>query len=153
MIRLGTLAGYSFEGPRLLGGWTPPENPAVYAILYKPEPDTKPDKYAVIYVGHCDNLAEEGLPFKHPRAHCWVQRAGSKWKVHIATLDAPGAERPHRKLIAEELTAIYNPHCNVQKYDKSWKDEWIGEYTDTPTAGPLSKRGPDELPLPGTVTE
>ena len=24
MIRLGSLAGYPFEGPRLLGGWTPP---------------------------------------------------------------------------------------------------------------------------------
>lgn len=50
MIRLGTLAGYSFKGPRLLGGWTPPSTPAVYAILYKPDPETKPDRYAVIYV-------------------------------------------------------------------------------------------------------
>ncbi|MGH3622307.1 MAG: hypothetical protein ACRDQ5_11020, partial [Sciscionella sp.] len=83
MIRLGSLAGYIFDGPRVLGGWTPPSTPAVFAILYKPEPDTKPDKYAVIYVGHSDNLAEEGLPFKHPRAHCWVERASSKWKVHI----------------------------------------------------------------------
>ena len=24
MIRLGSLAGYPFEGPRLLVGWTPP---------------------------------------------------------------------------------------------------------------------------------
>ena len=24
MIRLGSLAGYPFEGPRLLAGWTPP---------------------------------------------------------------------------------------------------------------------------------
>ena len=147
MIRLGSLAGYSFEGPRLLGGFTPPEKPAVYAILYLPEPAERPDRYAVIYVDHADNLAEVGLPFKHPRAHCWIERAGSKWKVHIATLEAPGAERPHRKMIAEELTAIYNPRCNTQQYDKAWRDEWIGQYTDTPTTGPLAPRGPDELPL------
>ena len=44
MIRLGSLAGYPFEGPRLLAGWTPPTTAAVYAIAYKPEPDTRPDR-------------------------------------------------------------------------------------------------------------
>ena len=52
MIRLGSLAGYPFEGPRVLAGWTPPAVAAVYAIVYKPEPETKAERYAVIYVGH-----------------------------------------------------------------------------------------------------
>ncbi len=146
MIRLGSLAGYSFEGPRLLGGWTPPNRPAVYAILYKPEPDTKPDRYAVIYVGHSDDLTTEGFPFKHPRAHCWVKRAGSKWKLHICTYEIEGGTVGHREMISRELTATYDPFCNVQKYDKAWKDEWIGEYSSELT-GPLAPRGPDELPL------
>jgi len=34
MIRLGSLAGYPFEGPRLLAGWTPPPAAAVYDLLY-----------------------------------------------------------------------------------------------------------------------
>ena len=38
MIRLGSLAGYPFEGPRVLGGWTPPSHPAVYVILYRADP-------------------------------------------------------------------------------------------------------------------
>ncbi len=147
MIRLGSLAGYLFEGPRVLGGWTPPDKPAVYVILYKPDPEAKPDRYAVIYVGHSDNLAEEGFPFKHPRAHCWVKRAGSRWRVHIATFEVAGGGRAHRESIAQELTAIYNPHCNVQKYDKAWKDEWIGEYSTPQTTGPLAARGPDGSPL------
>ena len=41
MIRLGSLAGYPFEGPRLLAGWTPPASAAVYVVLCRPEPDTK----------------------------------------------------------------------------------------------------------------
>ena len=81
MIRLGSLAGYPFEGPRLLAGWTPPSAAAVYAILSKPEPDKRPEHYAVIYVGHADDLSGERFPFQHPRAACWVRRAGSKWKV------------------------------------------------------------------------
>ena len=44
MIRLGSLAGYSFEGPRILGGWTPPPRPAVFAIMYKPDAENKPDR-------------------------------------------------------------------------------------------------------------
>src|SRR5207237_4765543 len=61
MIRLGSLAGYSFDGPWLLGGWTPPDRPGIYALMYKPHPDTEPDPHAVLYVGRSDNLAAEGF--------------------------------------------------------------------------------------------
>ena len=132
MIRLGSLAGYPFEGPRLLAGWTPPPaTAAVYAIAYKPEPDVKPDRYAVIYVGHCDDLAAERFPFQHPRASCWVRRAGSKWKVYVCTYEVPGGSRAHREQIARELTAIYQPRCNDQQYDRAWKEEWIGGTTSS----------------------
>jgi hypothetical protein len=123
MIRLGSLAGYPFEGPRLLGGWTPPPAPAVFAILYKPDPDTRPERYAAIYVDHSDDLSAERFPFQHPRAHCWVRRAGSKWKVYICTYEVPGGGRSHREQITRELTAIYQPRCNTQRYDQSWKDD------------------------------
>jgi hypothetical protein len=144
VIRLGSLAGYPFEGPRLLGGWTPPATAAVYVIAYKPDPQAKPDQYAVIYVNHSDDLSAERFPFQHPGAACWVRRAGSRWKVYICTYEVPGGGRQHRELIASELTAIYHPRCNSQQYDRSWKDEWIGEYSGAPNTRPLTKRGPDE---------
>jgi hypothetical protein len=146
MIRLGSLAGYPFEGPRLLGGWTPPSDAAVYAIVYKPDPDVKTEQYAVIYVGHSDDLSAEHFPFKHPRAGCWIRRAGSRWKVYVCTYVVPGGGRPHREEIARELTAIYKPRCNDQQYDRAWKDEWIGEYAAS-TTGPLTtSRGVDDAP-------
>ncbi|MEP7023624.1 MAG: hypothetical protein ABJB47_07395 [Actinomycetota bacterium] len=134
MIRLGSLAGYPFEGPRLLGGWTAPVRPAVYVILYKPDPETRPERYAVIYVGHCDDLAAERFPFRHPSAPCWVRRAGSRWKVYIAVFEVPGGNRSHREQISRELTAVYRPRCNPQQYDQAWKDEWIGR-PSPPTGG------------------
>ena len=143
MIRLGSLAGYPFEGPRVLGGWTPPAVAAVYAIVYKPEPDARPDRYAVVYVGHSDDLSAERFPFHHPRAACWVERAGGRWKVYVCWYEVPGGLRSHREEIARELGAIYQPGCNEQKFDRAWKDEWIGEYS-APTAGPLTtSRTPD----------
>lgn len=137
MIRLGSLAGYPFEGPRLLGGWTPPARPAVYAIAYKPEPHTKPETYAVIYVDHADDLSTAGLPFRHPRAQCWIDRAGGRWGAYICIYEVPGGLRSHREQIAQELAAIYHPSCNAQQFEPAWKDEWIGEYT-APTTGPLT---------------
>jgi hypothetical protein len=144
VIRLGSLAGYPFEGPRVLGGWTPQAVAAVYAIVYKPDPDTKPERYAVIYVGHSEDLTTERFPFNHPRASCWVRRAGSRWKVYICTYEVPGGTPSHRERIADELSAIYQPACNSQQFDRAWKDEWIGSYT-APTTGPLTtRRDPDE---------
>jgi hypothetical protein len=136
MIRLGSLAGYPFEGPRLLGGWTPPARPAVYAILYKPEPTA--ETYAVSYVGHAEDLATAGFPFTHPAAERWAARAGGKWKVYICWYEVPGGLPSHREQIAQELIAIYHPSCNDQQYDRAWKDTWIGEYSAPSTAGPLT---------------
>ncbi|MDQ4021289.1 MAG: hypothetical protein M3257_06600 [Actinomycetota bacterium] len=113
--------------------------------MYKPDPEKKPEKYAVIYVGHADNMTEAGFPFKHPRANCWINRAGSRWKLHICTYEVQGWARSHREEIVQELTAIYNPHCNEIKYDKAWQDHWIGSYKSELT-GPLAQRGPDDAP-------
>ncbi len=66
VIRLGSLAGYPFEGPRLLAGWTPPAVAAVYAIAYKPDPETRPERYAVIYIGHSDDLTDRAVPVPAP---------------------------------------------------------------------------------------
>jgi len=143
MIRLGSAAGYPFEGPRLLAGWTAPATAAVFAILYRPDPDAKPERYAVSYIGHGGDLSAEHFPFRHPRAACWVRRAGDRWKVYIATYEVPGGGEAHREQIARELVAVYRPGCNAQQYDHAWKQEWIGDYS-APTTSSVTRRGPDQ---------
>jgi hypothetical protein len=109
----------------------------VYAIAYKPDPDSKPETYAVIDVGHADDLTGVGFPFHHPRAECWIGRAGGRWRVYICTYEVPGGLRSHREQIAQELAAVYRPRCSEQRYQREWKDEWIGQY-EAPTTGPLT---------------
>jgi len=58
-------------------------------------------------------------------------------------LEVAGGTRAHREQIARELIAVYDPYCNPQKFDKAWKDHWIGEYSSAPTTAPLTQRGPD----------
>lgn len=139
MIRLGTLAGYAFEGPRILAGFTPPERPAVYAILYKPDPETNPERFGVLYVGHGEDLSKERLPFRHPEARCWLKRVdGERFKLYVCYLEAPGAQASHREQIMRELIAIYEPGCNPEQYDQAWQEHWIGEYDTPGTTGPLT---------------
>ena len=137
MIRLGSLAGYAFEGPRVLAGWTPPKAAAVYVIMYKPD-DRKPNNLAVLYVGHSDDLSAEGFPFKHARSGCWIKRAGSKYNVHIATLQIPGGTGAHRAQVVAELCTVYDPACNTEKFDNAWAPHWIQDYDTPNTTGPLT---------------
>lgn len=139
MIRLGSLAGYPFEGPRVLAGWTPPAIAAVYAIMYRPEPEARPGRYAVIYVDHAQDMSAERLPFRHRRSQCWIKRAGDKWKLFICTYEVPGGLPSHREQIVQELSAVYHPMCNDKQYDNAWQEEWIGGYS-APTTGPLTTR-------------
>jgi hypothetical protein len=139
VIRLGSLAGYPFEGPRVLAGWTAPKVAAVFAIAYKPDPVVKPEEYGVVYVGHSDDLSAEGLPFSHVASPCWLARVnGKRFDLFIATYEAPGAETSHREQIVKELIAIYRPGCNPEQYDQAWEDHWIGEYQTPGTTGPLT---------------
>lgn len=135
MIRLGSLGGYLFEGPSVLAGWAPSERPAVYAITYKP--DTDSERFAVIYVGHADDLSQAGLPFQHPRAACWIGRAGNRYKLYVCTYEVPGGTAAHREQIVRELAAVYQPGCNPERYDQAWEEHWIGDYTAV-TTGPLT---------------
>ena len=137
MIRLGSLAGYPFEGPRLLAGWTPPASAAVYVVLCRPEPGEVPRSLRRHLRRPRRRPEHHRLPVPAPAGDCWVRRAGDRWKVHVATYEAPGAHRSHREQIAQELTAVYKPGCNERQVDRSWKREWIGEYS-APTAGPLT---------------
>ncbi len=141
MIRLGSLAGYPFEGPRVLAGWTAPARAGVFAVMYKPDPARKSEEYGVLHVGHSDDLSRERFPFNHPMAGCWLERVkGKKFDLYIATYEVPGGTRGHREQIAQELVAIYRPGCNPDQYDQAWEEHWIGDYETPGTTGPLTTR-------------
>ena len=115
---------------------------AVYAVVYKPEPEAKPDRYAVIYVDHADDLSAEHLPFNHPRAALLGAARRRPLEALHLHLRGAGGLRSHREQIAHELIAVYRPSCNAEQYDPAWKDEWIGEYTRA------HRRPPHDRPRP-----
>jgi hypothetical protein len=48
--------------------------------------------------------------------------------VYIATFEVAGGARSHRELIAQELTAIYEPHCNLQSTTKHGRTSGSGVF-------------------------
>src|SRR5690606_13814417 len=106
--------------------------------LYRPEPERNPERYGVLYVGQTEDLSKEGFPFRHPASGCWLSRVdGDRFRLHICTLEAPGAAEAHREQIRRELVAIYKPGCNADQSDHAWQDHWITDYS-APTTGPLT---------------
>ncbi|WP_088317996.1 hypothetical protein [Kineosporia sp. R_H_3] len=148
MIRLGTLSGYFFEGPRVLAGFTAPAKPGVYVVMTKTDPAR--EQFAVIYAGHADDLSTVGFPFQHKHSARWVKRAGDRFKLFVAWFEVPGGLPSHREQIVHELLAVYKPSCNDEQYESTWKDEWIGGYSTPGTTGPLttSRTPPDEERAP-----
>ena len=120
MIRLGSLAGYPFDGPRLLGGWTPSPVAAVYAVMYKPEPDTKPENYAVMYVGHADDLSAERFPFRHPGAASWIKRAGSKWQLYVSFYQEWACGQGHVDASGNNNIETTGEYCNEDYQYFDW---------------------------------
>jgi len=143
VIRLGSLAGYPFEGPRSLAGWTAPQAPAVYAIFARNDIAGKPQEFSVIYVGHADDLSQVGFPFRHPRSAAWIKRAGSKFNLHVAWFEIMGGLPSHREQVVQELLAVYKPSCNEEKWEDAWKEEWIGEYSTAVTDPLTTNRNPN----------
>ncbi|MGH2719241.1 MAG: hypothetical protein ACRDJU_11755 [Actinomycetota bacterium] len=126
MIRLGSLAGYSFEGPVPLSDWEPADSPGVFAVMYRQDPQVA--QYAVIHAGPSDDLRAEGFPFGHPSAGCWEARAGSKEALLVAWFFVPGGTPRIRNGIAQELNAVYQPVCSWGVYAQLRDVEWTAEY-------------------------
>ena len=144
VIRLGSLAGYPFDGPRLLAAGHRRRSRRCTRSCTSPSRRRRTTRSSTSATP--TTCPPQRFPFKHPRAACWIQRAGSKWKVYVCSYEVPGGTRAHREQIARELIAVYRPSCNEQQYDHAWKDEWIGEYSAAPTTAPVTRRGPDQRP-------
>ena len=137
VIRLGSLAGYPFEGPRVLAGWTPP---AAAAVLRDPRPSRSRCEGRAVrrhLRGSFRGSGGRTLPVQPSPGRLLAATSGRSVQARDLHVRGAGRTALHREQIVRELTAIYRPSCNTEQYDAEWKDQWIGDY-QAPTAGPLS---------------
>ena len=73
-----------------------------------------------------------------------MQRAGSKWKVHVAWfVGVPGGTAAHREQVVRELLSKARPQCNAEQYDHA-----LEARVDRRLPGPQHHRAPSR-PLTG----
>lgn len=102
----------SFDGPYPITKWDPPFRAAIYAIMIKPEPTSKPTTYRIIYFGESGNLSERGFYKSHHAYSCWIKQAGSESNLFIGVHQMPNSTQEVREKVEQKLISDYNPVCN-----------------------------------------
>jgi len=101
-----------FEGPYPLTIWDPPNKPAVYAILKKPDPVKKPKSYKLLYIDQSKSLSERGFYKTHPKYETWEKEAITRSNLYIAFYVMPVSLGPERDAVVKILVDQYKPVCN-----------------------------------------
>jgi hypothetical protein len=113
-----TIGGFDFDGPYRLGGWVPPHEGGIYALL-RHAVDENGEIYAPVYIDQCDDLATCDFTAADRHYFCSTKEAGSPDNLAIAIYYMPGATRFSRTLFKDALLAEYHPTCN---YERIWID-------------------------------
>lgn len=102
-----------FEEPMLLRGEVPSNEPGVFAVMSKPDPAKKPDKFRVIFFGVSDNFAGT-ITKKHPKYECWQKN--QLHGLYYELYKMGGSTKEQRKQIEDILVQKYDPICNEESY-------------------------------------
>jgi hypothetical protein len=100
----------TFDGPYRITTWDPPYRAAVYAIMYKQDPNS--NTYYIIYFGESSNLSDRGFYRSHHKFQCWLRAAGSESNIYIGIYQMPNSSPEERRRVESALINQYNPRCN-----------------------------------------
>ncbi len=109
-IKIGNV---DFTGPHFLSGCPTGNSSGLYAIMIKPDPNTKPDTYTLIYIGETSNF-ENRLTGSHHRYDCWKRQAGSEDKIFYGLHIMDSSTEQQRLNLETSLIQQYDPICNKQ---------------------------------------
>ena len=104
---------YCFSEPVVLPCFVPDCNSGLYAILVD-DATCHPRSMRVLYFGESENISTQLSPW-HDKYWSWCDIAGSAMKLYAAFLPMEGSTADHRRAIAAELIAQYQPECNADR--------------------------------------
>jgi hypothetical protein len=103
---------YKFISGGELRNCSPPGAPAVFAITYKQNPDTKPKAHTVLYFGHTEDLEKE-LPSVNEHIYeLWNKQAGHSDALYVFMHLMPGTTHRQRENVHWQLVSEYWPAAN-----------------------------------------
>jgi hypothetical protein len=110
-VSFGKRERIKFRAEGSLGQWKPENGPAVYAITYKQDPDTRPKAHTVLYFGESENLATE-VPRIDQDFDQWRQQYAHDAELFVFSFAMPGSTKFERNRVANSLVGEYDPKAN-----------------------------------------
>ena len=101
-----------FEGPFPIRYWDPPNSPALYCIMTKPDPQKNPKSFRILYFGKTKDLRDKNFWRSHKKMDCWKNFAGSDDNLFIGIYSMPNSTAASRLEAIERLVDKYKPVCN-----------------------------------------
>lgn len=110
-VSFGKRERIKFKAEGSLGQWRPASGPAIYAITYKQEPDSRPKSHTVLFFGESDNLADEVARIDQDFGQ-WRQQYAQDAELFVFSCPMPGSSKFERSRIASSLVLEYDPKAN-----------------------------------------
>jgi len=101
-----------FEGPFSLSYWEPPNKPALFAIMLKPDPQKAPLSYRILYFGKSSSLKDMKFYQKHKKLNCWEKYSQSLGNLYIGFLEMSESSNEQREELLNKFIDRYKPVCN-----------------------------------------
>jgi hypothetical protein len=111
-ISWGKVNRFKFMPGGNLSTWTPPAQPAVYAITYKQNPVSKPNSHTVLYFGKGDDLYQQAPEANREVINLWANNGGDINDLFIFVHPMPNSSAHERRNVQEQLISEYSPDCN-----------------------------------------
>ncbi len=112
-IENGRIGSISIEGPVRLDDWENRDVAGIFAVLHKPDPETRPDTYIVDYLGEAERLSVRGFTWQRAFINTALTRAGNEDNIYIALYHMPDSSERERKIVTDTLIRKYKPHFNT----------------------------------------
>jgi len=101
-----------FNGPFSLNYWEPPNKPAIFAIMMKPEPQKSPTSFRILYFGKSFRLSDMRFYLKQKKLKCWTNYSQTTDNLYIAFFEMPKSSMDERENLLTKLINQYKPVCN-----------------------------------------
>lgn len=102
----------SFEGPFRAAYFTPPSDPALFAVMIKPDPKNAPNAYRILFFGQTTRLSAANYLKSHKKFECWRNYAGTFENLFVGFHAVPGSSMEEREEALKDLIDHYKPVCN-----------------------------------------
>jgi hypothetical protein len=111
-VNFGKRRRLPFVALGTLKDWQPQGVPAVFAITYKRDFETRPKAHTVIYFGEADSLSRQAATINKDVGAWWQEYGQTGQELFVFMHEMPGSSQYERANVQRQLINEYDPQAN-----------------------------------------